>query len=579
MDGDVTYHHFHVGWCCLWLRGDETHNETQDWTWFLSAAGMNGYIQEMAMRYKYIYVVGHNIFFDLQASGTFAFLTDQGWRLEFYYDKGLTYILKCKRGAASMNLISSTNWFDQSLKKLGKVVGLEKLDVDFKNVTSDQLKKYCYRDVEILVEAMKYYIAFIQDHKLGNMALTKASQAFTAFRHRFTDGKVFIHTEQSVHQLERAAYLGGRVECFFIGQCTGGPFISLDVNSMYPFVMRKFTYPVRLLRVVHSPTLKFISEALNSYGVIAEVLISTNEPIYAVRTKNKTIFPVGQFTTTLCSESLRYALAHGHVLSFSEAAIYQMEDIFTSYVDFMYKLRNKYRREKNDVMELLSKYMLNALYGKFAQLAIVNEKEDISGSQDYSREIIFNLTTGHNLTITRMMNTQLTQRMEGEGKNSNVAIAAHITDNARLLLWEIISQVGTDNVLYCDTDSIKIRRSDLKRVNYPMSRSRLGSLKVESTSKKLYIEGAKNYRTEKGRRIKGIPESAKEVAPGVFSYRWFAGQVTHLEKNIKVGARVTNMTRTLTAKYTKGVVGSDGRVTPFVLVTPPTPSPPPPPGL
>ncbi len=112
-----------------------------------------------------------------------------------------------------------------------------------------------------------------------------------------------------------------------------------------------------------------------------------------------------------------------------------------------------------------------------------------------------------------------------------------------------------------------------------MSKTRLGALKVEGTSKKLYIEGAKNYRTEKARRIKGIPESAKEIAPGVFSYRWFAGQVTHLERNIKVGARVTNMTRTLTAKYTKGVVGPDGRVTPFRLSIPEKEPPPPPPGL
>lgn len=153
--------------------------------------------------------------------------------------------------------------------------------------------------------------------------------------------------------------------------------------------------------------------------------------------------------------------------------------------------------------------------------------------------------------------------MEGESKNSNVAIAAHITENARFLLWDLIKQVGTDRVLYCDTDSIKIRRSDLKLVTSPRSKVTLGALKVESTSKKLYIEGAKNYRTEKGRSIKGIPESAKELSPGVFSYRWFAGQITHLRKNIPVGARVEDVTRTLSAEYTKGVIQSDGRVLPF----------------
>ena len=222
--------------------------------------------------------------------------------------------------------------------------------------------------------------------------------------------------------------------------------------------------------------------------------------------------------------------------------------------------------------------MLNALYGKFAQLQIITEKEDITGCEDYSREIVFNLITGHNLTVTRLMNTELTQRMEGEGKHSNVAIAAHITENARLLLWDIIKDVGIEKVLYCDTDSIKIRRSDMKYVKWPMSKVKLGYLKVESRSSKLYIEGAKNYRTEKGRRIKGIPESAKEISPGVFSYRWFAGQITHLQKNIKVGARVQDMTRELTAGYTKGNVAPDGVVTPFVLAIQPQPSEQLPPG-
>jgi len=72
---DITYHHFHVGWCCLWRRQTDKYPEYKDWTWFLSSGGLNGYIQEMALRYKRIHVVGHNIFFDLQEAGTFTFLT------------------------------------------------------------------------------------------------------------------------------------------------------------------------------------------------------------------------------------------------------------------------------------------------------------------------------------------------------------------------------------------------------------------------------------------------------------------------------------------------------------------------
>ena len=561
----ITYHHFHVGWCCLFRRATDTRGETEDWTFFLSSAGMNGYIQEMALRYKYIHVVGHNIFFDLQASGTYSFLSRETWKMEFYYDRGLTYILKCKRDKAQMTLISSTNWFDQSLKSLGKVVGLEKLDIEFGKATPEKLKAYCFRDVEILVAAMRYYFQFIQDNKLGSFSLTKASQAFTAFRYRFLADNIFIHDEKDIHDLERAAYMGGRVECFFIGHCQGGPFVSLDVNSMYPFVMKKFKYPTRLLHVAHSPTIKFIKEVIVSYGVIAEVELSTNEAAYAVRHNKKTVFPVGNFTAYLCTEGLKYAFEKGHVVCVKKASIYRMEDIFSEYVDFIHGLRSKYKREKNAVMAMLAKDMHNGLYGKFAQLNIITEKEELFNHDEYSREVIYNFITRHSVIVTKLMNTQIIQRMEGEGKNSNVAITAHITENARFYLWDFMNRVGRENVLYCDTDSMKIRRSDLKHEKSLLSKTKLGTLKNEGTTNKLYIEGSKNYRTERGRRIKGIPESAKEIIPGTFSYRWFAGQVTHLKKNIPVGARVETLTRTLTAVYDKGVVHPDGTVTPLRL--------------
>ena len=562
---EITMHHFHVGWTCMWNRATDKYEENEDWTWFLSAAGINGYIQEMGLRYKYLHVVGHNIFFDLQAAGTFAFLTSEGWALNFYYDKGLTYILKCERSGVQMTFISSTNWFDQSLKSLGKVVGLEKLDYDFKHPDADKEKEYCYRDVEILVLAFRYYLQFITDNRFGKLCLTKASQAFTAYRFRFNDGKIFIHKHTDSHALERAAYMGGRTECFFIGECKGGPFQTMDVNSMYPFVMKKYRYPVKLLRYAHSPTLQFIKEVLPRYGVIAEVTLQTDDPAYAVRHKGKTVFPIGRFVTSLCTEGLKYAIARGHVHEVHRASIYQMADIFTKYVDYLYKMKGRYSRAKNETMVMLTKYMLNGLYGKFAQLEIINEKEDIGPSEDYSREVIFNLVSGHNTVITRLMNTEITQRTGGEGKNSNVAIAAHITENARFVLWEIIKPLGTDKVLYCDTDSIKIRKKYYDLIQWPKGRPGLGMLKIESRSRELFIEGSKNYRTEKGRRIKGIPERAKEIAPGVFSYQWFAGQITHLRKNIKVGARVEPMTRELSHKYDKGVVHDSGRVTPLFL--------------
>ena len=556
-------HEFYLGWANLWIRSKKGGPGYSRWKFFISPIAFNRYIESMAERYGFLFLVGHNIFFDLQASGAFDDLTRWGWELEFYYDRGLTYILKCYKGGARLTVLSSTNWFDQSLKSLGEVVGLSKKEVDFDDVDTETLKDYCRRDVEILARAVKYYISFVGDHDLGRLAMTKASQAFTAFRSRFMAEKIYLHDEADVHALERQAYMGGRVECFFIGHCKGGPFVSLDINSMYPYVMSKYRYPTRLVDKTGSRDPVLFLDTLKRFGVIAECEMDTDEPVYAVRHNKKTVFPVGRFTAYLCSRGLALAIQRGHVVKIKSSAIYRMADLFTPYVDYFYPLKLKYQDQGNAIMTLLTKYMLNSLYGKFGQLEIITVDEPSGTPGEYLREEIFNMVTGRTVVVTKLMNHEIVQYSGGEGETSAAAIAAHITEDARLTLWSLIQDVGRSRVLYCDTDSIKVRRRDLSYITWPLDERELGALKIEAESQTLVIGGSKNYRTESGRKIKGIPKNAVETAPGVFKYASFLGQVAHLRQGTIRGAEVREVTRVLKSPYNKGVVHPSGRVTPL----------------
>ncbi|GAI96542.1 unnamed protein product [marine sediment metagenome] len=91
----------------------------------------------------------------------------------------------------------------------------------------------------------------------------------------------------------------------------------------------------------------------------------------------------------------------------------------------------------------------------------------------------------------------------------------------------------------------------------------MGYLKVENESYSLRLDGAKNYRTEYGRKIKGIPKKAIEVRPGVFQYTSFWSQTLHLRSKQIIGARVTQKVRILKHTYDKGKVLKSGRVIPF----------------
>jgi len=378
------------------------------------------------------------------------------------------------------------------------------------------------------------------------------------------DHRIIIHQAPEVLELEREGYFGGRTECFRLGEIGGGPFVSLDVNSMYPYVMRHHLYPYEMIEYNRHFDLSWLRNALRTFGVIARVTLRTDEPAYAVRRDKKTLFPVGEFETVLCTEGLRYALEHGHIIALHDNAVYRMADLFSAYVDYLHPLRTRYKTEGNEVMAGLCKLIENSLYGKFAQKRYVTEEYLSTTGREYYKEESIVLETGRMVLEYKLLNKIIIRMEEEEVRDSSPAITAHITENARMLLWSIIRDIGTDRVLYCDTDSVKIRTADLPHVRWRIHDSDLGALKIEARMNRLYIGGNKFYMTDDDRHIKGIPKSAVEVAPGVWEYEVFDSQDRHLRSERITGFLVTSGRRQVTRAYDKGVVDTDGGISPYV---------------
>ncbi|GAJ11499.1 unnamed protein product, partial [marine sediment metagenome] len=247
------------------------------------------------------------------------------------------------------------------------MIDLSKLDVDFGTVSDEQLKTYCRRDVEIIKTVMLQYIDFIESHDLGKFSLTRAAQSFAAYRHRFMDTKINIHTDQDIIDLEQNAYIGARCECFRFGIQEAGPFLSLDINSMYPYVMKMFRYPCRLINYRKNVPLDLAKDILLKFACVADVHLETDVPVYAVKHEQRVSFPVGSFRTFLCTGGLQEAMTRGHLKKIYRMSVYQKDDLFTQYVDFFYNLRSESKQENNPVYVRMLKLFLNSLYGKFAQ--------------------------------------------------------------------------------------------------------------------------------------------------------------------------------------------------------------------
>ena len=97
--------------------------------------------------------------------------------------------------------------------------------------------------------------------------------------------------------MARDSYIGGRTECFRIGTFDG-PLYYIDVNSMYPSVMKTGDYPTKLQGVYKNIEDREVDIWLREKCFIAEVTLSTDIPIYPLVNNGRLIFPTGTFKAT-----------------------------------------------------------------------------------------------------------------------------------------------------------------------------------------------------------------------------------------------------------------------------------------
>lgn len=477
-----------------------------------------------------------------------------------------------------IQIISSTNIYATSLAKLGKTYGIEKLDFDHdEEFTYDAAETYCMVDVEILDKAMESWFQFLQDESLGGFSLTVAGQSFKAYRRRFMNVDIYIHDDERALQIERAAYAGGRTEVFRMGSYNKIYYV--DVNSMYPYVMKKHKYPKRLVTRWKTTTIENMLQFMNDndYLICADCLIKTDKPIYMKKGK-RLLFPTGQFWTSLSTPEILYAIEHGHLLEVENVCFYESDYLFVEFVDYFYNARLDAKHAGDEVRNLLYKLIMNSLYGKFGQRMFKNIVVDTAPIDEVGEYTIYDEVLG--IKYRKVFGGKVWEKDESaeaqEAYNSFPAIAAHVTSYARMLLWDGIDTVGLENMYYCDTDSLMCSEAGYQKLldRGLIDPDRLGAFKLEDIGD-VELYGGKDYvftgrDGEKTTKLKGVGKNGtRELESKNGKKRFVTTQWGGLNKQLKRGY-IGNYYNTLVIKeikriYTKGEVQANGEVKPFEL--------------
>ena len=565
-DGSIRQR-FKLGWACYWRRSYNRNLEKLEWRFFDDIISFWDFICNHTEKKRKLWLLARSLVFDFTITEGWKHLRRLDYKLKFFHDSGSCCIISLRSKAGSLVFLDIMNWFVESLAKTGERIGIPKLKIDFETCSDEYLKIYCKRDVEIEVENFKRFIKFLETNSIARLCYTRGSTAMAAYLFSHYHKKIYIHNNKQAIDLERESYRGGRTECFFIGDLKDDDYYIVDVNSLYPFVMRNNSYPIRYIKQTHNLTQDTLRKHLIDKAVVARVLIGTGEPVYAVR-RERTMFPVGQFWVTLTTPELKYALERNHIIKIDRAVIYEQANIFKTYVDKFYKLRQEFKSAGVAEYEELCKKLLNSLYGKFGQKADVWEKVGDCPNEPDRVETLFCTGRGGARQIRYLLGEIFELKGYEECFDSFPAIPAHVAAFGRLHLWELMKQCGAENYFYCDTDSLVVNEVGLCRLKNQIDNLCLGSLKVVESMRDMTIRGLKDYVVSGKQTIKGIRKNAIKISEGVYQQEQWPSFRGTLRSGNPNSYTVKKVTKVLYREYTKGTVKYDGSIVPFLLSEP-----------
>ena len=511
-----------------------------------------------------LYLFAHNWAFDAPVLGMFGVLPAAGWKLTKAVIESPPVILHWRKDTNTIVCLDTLNWWRMPLEKVGQSIGLPKLEMPAKRASRAAWNTYARRDVEIIYSAINSWWRFIADFDLGSFAPTLASQALTAFTHRFMDDAILIDANPKALSLARDSLHGGRVECFRIGKIAG-PISVLDINSMYPYVMREHSYPISLVSHSVRAGLSDLTRWLKTHAVIARVRLETRRRRFAHVVDQRLIFPIGRFVATLTTPDLLDAIKNREIHSVIEVAIYNQAPIFRRFIDEIYALRQAALAANQSVQSWLLKILMNSLYGKFAQRGTVWESIKTIDDTSIKQWIEFDYETGSSKTYRQFAGTLQVLQREPESYNSFPAIAAHVTAYARAYLYNLAFDTFKGRVIYADTDSLFVRSADIPSGVDLTPDFRLGAFKVDGVYDWCELKGAKDYALPNKEVIKGIRKSARWIGPNTVQQEQWFSLVGLLAARDLTAPRTKLIEKHLSRIYQKGSVRNDGMVLPFRL--------------
>lgn len=492
------------------------------------------WVDRAAVGRKHLWLYAHNAGFDLATTQLPIQLTELGWTITDYAVHTAAPWFRLRRGSKRIVLADSWSVFPRPLRELGRAVGIAKPDLPASDADDDLWGERCRADVDIALAALCEAMDWWDAQNLGQWSITGPSTGWHAYRHIPTAQAPVIVPDKPGIAADREAVYSGRRGQWRVGTFTNGPFLELDFTAAYPMVAAFEPLPARRLFTVTGAELDERLIDSPAFGVIAECVIDTDEPLFPVRLEGRTWYPVGRFVTTLASPDIIEARRLGHLKEIRSATVHRLSPHMQSWARWLLNLQYRNAHDTPETVRIMAKLWGRSVIGRWASRGSETEDWGDAPNPGWHIEQIWDVDKQCHGWLVDMAGKRRKILMTGDTDDTYPAVLAFVESHVRVRLGRAIRAIGEGAILQCNTDGMIVNantlgtrsaRGDLvapdgmprsARVAWCLERLQELTdplrLRVKATHRSVTVLGPQHVQLPNERKFSGIPAIAQQLS-------------------------------------------------------------------
>ncbi|TMK84608.1 MAG: hypothetical protein E6G44_09750 [Actinobacteria bacterium] len=589
IDGQASGHEVLRLWCARLLRrkGDGPGKPRQADYFGHTAAELGELIDSLARADRTLWIMAHNLNFDLAVTALPVELCDRGWRITEGALTSDSPWCRLAKGSRRLAVADTWSWLPAGLDEIARLLGMRKLELPGEHDEEAAWFARCRRDVAITARAIGQLMDWWDAGRFGNWSITGPATGWSSYRHRRPAPKVLVDPDPEARALEMRAVTGGRRESMRQGVLPAGLYADLDISTAHLVAMSELPLPMRRLRRFESlqPTdIRLRSPVLD---VLAECEVQTASPRYPWDSGQGIFYPVGRFRTVLAGPELREALRRGELLSIGAGYSYGMADHMAGWARWLASLLDLRTPDVPPMARLAAKHWSRCVPGKWAghSSEVLERRPDPRPGWGVERGFVsegrrpadFLRVGGELWTIAR----------DEWADDAFPAVLAWIQAATRVAVGRMVDALGpavvsvnTDGVLV-DVAQVPTRslqaaggsrlgpRAQLRYLDAYLARLdrklRPFSVRIKTAAGAVTVISPQHLILDHERRLAGIPRRAQRLDRGRYRFTAWPRLRVQLARPLPIGYQTVRRTVNLEAIPPSGWLLESGRVEAIAL--------------